>query len=392
MSMHSLSPRSSSESLHSTHSSSSTASAPDQYTPALTGRMVWEGAELRPAEYIVKLSSSEVESIRAAVVGFKLQGLPRSAISKSTFSLPADLARKLAAASREIHEGLGVVVLRGLDAARLNDEEAVIAFAGVCSYVAAQRATDSYANQTLSHIRDATKEAVPEWAKDIGLAGSKITAAMDFHSDRFSGDILALHVRNDGGAGLGGGQYFASFWRIYNELLQTEPEVLDTMAEADWPFELKQKDQAPYLEPGPTLFFSRGRPICQLVKAPLLGSPRIQRHPSMPKVSDKQMYAMHVVQTLATRFSTKLDRKQGDIQFINNLSIMHAREAYKGTNGKASTRHLLRMFLRDPENSWDKPARSRSNFDDPFMPGRPQELPIIDMDPWRAISGRESHG
>lgn len=132
--------------------------------------------------------------------------------------------------------------------------------------------------------------------------------------------------------------------------------------------------------------------MCQLVKAPLLGSPRIQRDPSMPKVSDKQMHAMHVVHELAERFSTQLDRKQGDIQFINNLSIMHARQAYQGSNGKASTRHLLRMFLRDPENAWDKPARFRNSFEDPFTPGRQQELPIIDMDPWRAISGRESHG
>lgn len=203
--------------------------------------MVWSGTELNPDQYIVNLSRLEVDKIRAAVVGFKLQRLPRSAISQRTFPLSRDLAYKLSAINKELHEGPGVAVLRGLEAARFNDEEAVIAFAGVSSYVAAQRATDSYANQTLSHVRDATKESVPVWAKDIGLAGSKITAAMDFHSDRFSGDILALHVRNDGGAGSGGNQYVASFWKIYNELLRTEPEVLETMAEADWPFELKQK-------------------------------------------------------------------------------------------------------------------------------------------------------
>jgi hypothetical protein len=82
---------------------------------------------------------------------------------------------------------------------------------------------------------------VPIWAKDIGLAGSKITAAMDFHSDRFSGDDIALHVRDDGGADSGGDQFVASFWSIYNELLEKDPEILETMAEADWPFELKQK-------------------------------------------------------------------------------------------------------------------------------------------------------
>jgi hypothetical protein len=238
MSAHTLSPRSSTESLQ---SSSSAFSIPDKLAPALSSPMAWAGAELDPKRYIVELSRSEIDNIRAAVVGFKLQRLPRSEISQRTFPLQAGLAHKLSSVSKELHQGPGVAVLRGLQAARFNDEEAVIAFAGVSSYVAPERATDSYANQTLSHVRDATKEVVPLWAKDIGLAGSKITAAMDFHSDRFSGDILALHVRNDGGPGIGGGQYVASFWRIYNELLRTEPEVLETMAEADWPFELKQK-------------------------------------------------------------------------------------------------------------------------------------------------------
>jgi hypothetical protein len=151
------------------------------------------------------------------------------------------LANKLSSISKDLHQGSGVVVLRGLDAAKFNDEEAVIAFAGICSYICPERATDSYANQTLSHVRDATKEKVPVWAKDIGLAGSKITAAMDFHSDRFSGDVLAMHVRNDGGADAGGEQYVVSFSKIYNELLEKDSEVLETMAEADWPFELKQK-------------------------------------------------------------------------------------------------------------------------------------------------------
>lgn len=355
--------------------------------------MVWKGDELDPTQYIIQLDNREIQDIRAAVIKVKIAGTLRSDIHRDTFDLGnSNLAQRLSAISTELHQGRGVVVLRGLDAAKFNDEEAVIAFTGICSHICPLRATDSYANQTLSHVRDATKDAVPKWAKNIGLAGSKITAAMDFHSDRFSGDILALHVRNDGGEGAGGEQFIVSFWQIYNELLEKDPEVLETMAEPDWPFELKQKDKEPYLELGPTLFFSKGRPMCQLVKAPLLGTPLIQRDASMPVVSKKQLHALHAVEELAKRFCTKLGRQQGDIQFINNLSIMHARGAYRGTDGKPSSRHLLRMFLRDPENAWDKPAQFRNNFDDPFVPGRPQNLPVIDSDPWRLISGRESHG
>jgi hypothetical protein len=80
-------------------------------------------------------------------------GTPRSEIQQDTFDLAnPELARKLSLVSKNLHDGQGVVVLRGLDAAKFNDEEAVVAFAGVCSYVCPKRATDSYANQTLSMI------------------------------------------------------------------------------------------------------------------------------------------------------------------------------------------------------------------------------------------------
>ncbi|CAN9141386.1 unnamed protein product [Alternaria alternata] len=391
MSSPTLSARSSFESLHS--NSSSIFSSPDKLAPAVTGPMVWQGDELNPVEYVVQLNDREIRDIRAAIIKFKLSRLPRTKINQKSFDLGnPELASKLSSISKELHRGKNVVVLRGLDSAYLNDEEAVIAFAGVCSYVCPERATDSYANQTLSHVLDATKKTVPEDCKNIGLAGSKITAAMDFHSDRFSGDVIALYVRNDGGPNAGGEQFVVSFSRIYNELLEKDPEVLETMAEPNWPFELKQKDGAPYLELGPTLFFSKGKPMCQLVKAPLLGTDTIPRDPSMPKVTRKQLHAMHAVEELARRFCTKVDRKQGDIQFLHNLSVLHARAEYRGIDGQASTRHLLRMFLRDSTNAWEKPASCRDNFDDPFTPGRPQSLPVFDTDPWRSISGRESHG
>lgn len=130
--------------------------------------------------------------------------------------------------------------------------------------------------------------------------------------------------------------------------------------------------------------------MCQIVRAPLLGSPRIPRSDSMPKLNADQLHALEAVENLAKKYSVKLDRQNGDIQFIHNLSIMHARSAY-GAGGKSS-RHLLRMFLRDPEKAWEKPASFKSRFDDPFLDGREQIISILDLDPWRAISGRESHG
>jgi hypothetical protein len=132
--------------------------------------------------------------------------------------------------------------------------------------------------------------------------------------------------------------------------------------------------------------------MCQLVKAPLVGTRLIPRSATMPVITATQQHALEAVEAMATRFSTHLDRRQGDIQFVNNLSVLHARSAYRGQGGDASTRHLLRMFLRDPTKAWEKPAAYRAKFDAPFTPGREQTLSVIDTDPWRAISGRDSHG
>lgn len=363
---------------------------PDTLAPPVAGPMVWEGGELK--DYVLNLIPSDIDAIRAAIISFKLKGLPREKIDKNTFPLPNALSQKLNALTKDVHIGLGVAVIRGLHRAKFNHEEWVIAFAGVTSHICPLRASDSFANQALSHIRDATYDKVPAGAENIGLAGSKIPVKMEFHSDRFSGDVLALMVVNDGSSQKGGEQLVCSFSKIYNTLLETEPAVLETMAASDWPFELKQKNDAPpHLDLGPTLFFSRGKPMCQLVKAPLLGTPQLPRDGSMPDLSAEQIHALEVIENLARRFSTKLDRQQGDIQLINNLSILHARSAY-GEKDKPSDRHLLRMFLRDPDYAWDKPATWSAKFDDPFTPGRPQELPIVDTDPRRKISGRESHG
>ena len=86
---------------------------------------------------------------------------------------------------------------------------------------------------------------------------------------------------------------------------------------------------------------------------------------------------------------------------MHNLSVLHARSAYrsstctlanKGDKETPSTRHLLRMFLRDPERAWKKPKVCYEQFEDPFEEGRTQVIPVVDTDPWRLISGRESHG
>jgi hypothetical protein len=71
MSESSVSERPSLESLRSHTSFVSIQSHPDTLPPAITGRLVWNGSELAPEQYVVELRKEEIEDIRAAVISFK---------------------------------------------------------------------------------------------------------------------------------------------------------------------------------------------------------------------------------------------------------------------------------------------------------------------------------
>lgn len=49
--------------------------------------------------------------------------------------------------------------------------------------------------------------------------------------DRFYADIISLYIKDV--AARGGEQYFASFWTIYNRLMQEDPDTLRVLAR-DW--------------------------------------------------------------------------------------------------------------------------------------------------------------
>jgi hypothetical protein len=77
MSTHTLSPKSSNESLQ---SSISAFSSPDKLAPAVAGPMVWE--DLHASKYVIELSPREVQDIRAAVIKVKsMFDLPNQAHS-----------------------------------------------------------------------------------------------------------------------------------------------------------------------------------------------------------------------------------------------------------------------------------------------------------------------
>lgn len=51
----------------------------------------------------------------------------------------------------------------------------------------------------------------------------------------------------------------------------------------------------------------------------------------------------------------KLTTMKGDMRFINNIGLLHGREAFFDDNHERSERHLLRLWLQNDRKTWDLP-------------------------------------
>lgn len=109
----------------------------------------------------------------------------------------------------------------------------------------------------------------------------------------------------------------------------------------------------------------------------LLGSLWIPRSVDAPSLSAAQSHALARFLEVATSTAIKVEQTAGDLLFINNLSIIHARSAYTNISNTAPPRHLLRLFLRDPERAWKLHPSYREKVDRRFQcPSEKQHIPV----------------
>lgn len=99
---------------------------------------------------------------------------------------------------------------------------------------------------------------------------------------------------------------------------------------------------------------------------------RIGPHPSshgdsIPSLTKEQEEALAILQTAARKHQLRLETQPGDLIFINNLGLLHARESYE--DGTSSSRHLVRLWLRNTRLGWAIPPSMKMPWDAAFGDG-----------------------
>jgi hypothetical protein len=78
----------------------------------------------------------------------------------------------------------------------------------------------------------------------------------------------------------------------------------------------------------PVLYNEDGHVVIQYSRRHFTGYGPQVRSPNIPPISEAQAEALDTVHFLAEKYSLGLNFQKGDIQYINSMGLLHARDAF----------------------------------------------------------------
>lgn len=313
----------------------------DTSVPSSAGRSpirsaaAWRPADIAdPSEWTVVLTDADRLELVHAVRAARSAGTTLATVDAKSFPLPS-LAGRMEAWSALLNEGRGFLLLRRFPIDLLDEADVELAYLGLGAHLGAPVGQDRDAT-VLGHVRD---EGVARTHPGVRFYRTK--ERQDFHAD--GADLVGLLCLHRARAG--GQSRIVSSAALYNELLRRRPDLLEVLYR---PFHWDRNDEQ---SPGEDPFFTM--PVLNDVG----GVPRVfyigwyirdaQRHPDVPRLTAEQIEAMELLERIANdpTFHLEMDFQPGDVQFLNNARILHAREAYEDHDDPAERRHLLRLWL-----------------------------------------------
>jgi hypothetical protein len=288
---------------------------------------VWHGQQqAQRSDWVLHFTDEEnAELARAAegAIGNDLDNL-----TPALFPLPT-LATRLAAVERELAVGRGFALLRGLPLADFNDGEIATIYCGIGAHLGVNVA-QSLDGDRLGHVMD--RGGTDRYYTRGG--------ELEFHMDPV--DVVGLLCLK--GAVKGGASRIVSAMAIHNAVLEERPDLLKILYRG---FHNSRRGHGETAWPHPVPTFAPGRLGIECYHLPITIRQAVEE--GYPLTAEDQA-ALNLIAEVAARpeFYLDMNFQEGDIQFLNNRAILHARTDYVDDPDPTLKRHLLRLWLMMP--------------------------------------------
>jgi len=256
-------------------------------------------------------------------------------ISKNDFPLPT-LQLRLHMIERELIDGRGFVLLRGIERARYSREEMEMIYWGIGMHFGAPWPQNQYGHV----LGDVTDQGIDP--ADPTSRGNEIgKIAFPYHSD--GSDLVGLMCLQKSKSG--GISTVANAVSIHNDLVREAPDLAAALYEPQ-PYDFRggePEGAQPWYEL-PVFTNWNGRLFVRYIRPYILAS---QRHQGAPRIREEAERAMQRVDAMTQDrdYNVFMDLEPGDIQFVNNYHVLHARTAYEDDREAGLVRHLKRLWL-----------------------------------------------
>jgi Taurine catabolism dioxygenase TauD, TfdA family len=318
----------------------------------LNGPEVWSGEELAAADdWRFRLTPPMLAEIDAAVAAVRRRGVAWEAMQRTDFPL-AETASLLADIARTLEEGRGLAKVTGLPVERYDDADLRRIWYGIGLHLGTP-VSQSRAGLRMKVIRD-EGTAVGEvhgQLRDANGATFLSSAArtvsnglLRFHTDRT--DVVGLLCA--GQAEAGGLSKVASTVAVHNEILRRRPDLLELLYR---PYprsrlgEEKGGEDMVYMLP---VFGLRdGRFTSHYSRTYIEAA---QKLPAAPRLTPQQWEAIDLLAEVADALCYRMRLEPGDMQFLNNHVIYHARDAFTDDAASGQVRRMFRLWLAMPNS------------------------------------------
>ncbi|CAK7238469.1 hypothetical protein SEUCBS140593_010720 [Sporothrix eucalyptigena] len=325
-----------------------------EFPKEITGPTVWhkEDYEGQPERWVHRFSAEEVAELSATADAFIESGTPLTGITKSNFPLPI-LSQELTKIRSDLVDGKGFVLFKGFPADVWGPHKNAVAYMGLGTYLG-YFVSQNGRGHVLGHVKDVGDD--PSQIHRVRIY--RTTARQFFHAD--DGDLVGLlcvHRALEGGE-----SDIVSVHNVWNTLQREHPDVAELLTQPIWYFDRKgevsegqeeyTKQPVLYLEPG-----GKGRLYSKWDPYYVRSLTRFSDKGIIPPLSHAQVRALTILEETCQRLALHMVLEVGDIQFVSNCHLLHARTAYKDYPAPAPRRHLLRLWLSTPEieGGWTLP-------------------------------------